>query len=248
MKASEIFELVGNKLVDHYTDFGFKYAKKWGVKKTTNEYDYVIDFHSSDGNTKNKISLFVNFYVNWKNKTKNSFQLFHIDLWHLGKYYMIGESHTLDEVFDDICKHANILLIPFIEKFENEENEHLKDWISEGFLSKIPRNLYRYPSLESPIVDYTTHKHYWIGSEFSKNYNEFGFTISLPFIFEKFGRDMAEKSLNNYFLSLNNEAKKHFLLAFESEKLDEPWSCEYNNYPDVEIIRYSVQQNLKLKQ
>jgi hypothetical protein len=244
MKAAEIFEQMGIKLSDHYANAGFKYSKKWGVKKSTKEYEYIISFHSTEGNTKNRIALFVNFQINCrtvKNSWGNSEQLIFISLWDLGYRYEIGESHTLEQACEDIIKHAEILLIPFIDIFENQANNSLQEWITEGFLGEIPAGLYHFPHL-----DYTTHKHYWIGTEFSKNHQQFGFTISLRYIFEKFGRENAEKCLNNYYQSLNEESKNNFAKAYQCEMTDTVWSLDYQHYPDVEKVKYAVKQGLKL--
>jgi len=251
MKASEIFEQIGNQLAEHYKHLDFKYTKKWGTRKVTKNYEYEISFHSAEGNTKNRVSLFVSFLINCrtvKDEWDNFENLIGFSLWDLGYYYQIGESHTLEQACDDIVKHADILLIPFIDIFENQSKNHLQQWVAEGFTSRIPAELYHYP-----FLDYTTHKHYWIGTEFMKNHNEFGFEISLRYIYEMFGREYAEQCLNNYYQSLNEEAQRHFLNAYECEILDivEPekahtWDMSYKNFPNVGKVKYAAKQNLKL--
>lgn len=246
MKASEIFDNIGKKLAIHYKDLGFKYTKKWGVKKDTDEYIYRISFQSASGNTKNSVALFVNFSIACKSvegRWGSPEGLLSFSLWDLGNYYEIGESHTMEQTFIEIYKHADILLIPFIDIFENREKESLSEWISKGFLSHIPKELYKYPHL-----DYTTHNHYWISTSFQDNYNEFGFTISIRYIFQKFGKENAEICLNNYYKSLNDESKKYFKQAYDSTKVSRtaPWECDYQHMPDVEIVKYSVEKDLKL--
>jgi len=250
MKAAEIFEQIGKQLAEHYRHLDFKYTKKWGTMKTTKNYEYQIGFHSAEENTKNRVALFVSFGINCrkvKDKWDYSEQLLRFELWQLGYCYEIGKSHTLEQAYEDIVKHADILLIPFIDIFENQSDKYIQQWITEGFTARIPAGLYHYP-----FLDYTTHKHYWIGTEFLKNHNEFGYTISLKYIYETFGREYAEQCLNNYYQSLNEEAKQHFLRACECEELDiteqrmHPWGMDYPNYPDVGIVKYATRQGLKL--
>ena len=251
MKVSEIFEQIGKQLAEHYKHFDFKYTKKWGTRKTTKNYEYGISFHSAEGNAKNRVALFVSFTINCR-KVKDEWgysePLISFSLWDLGNYYNIGESHTFEQACEDIVKHADILLMPFIDIFENQSDTHLQQWITEGFTARIPAELYHYP-----FLDYTTHKHYWIGTEFLKNHNEFGFTISLRYIYEMFGKEYAEQCLNNYYQSLNEEAKQHFLHAYECEILDiaKPekaytWGMDYQNFPNVGIVKYAARQGLKL--
>ena len=137
MKASEIFEQTGKHLAEYYKHLDFKYTKTWGTRKTTKNYEYRIGFHSTDGNTKNRVALFVSFDINCrkvKDEWENSEQLLKFELWQLGYCYQIGESHTVEQACEDIIKHADILLIPFIDIFENQPNNYLQQWICEGFI------------------------------------------------------------------------------------------------------------------
>lgn len=246
MKAAEIFDQIGHQIATHYKALSFKYSKKWGVKKTTDEYEYSIRFHSAEGNSKTKIALFTTFVISCKTVKSDwntATGLISISLWDLGYYYEIGEIYSLEQAYTDICRHAEVLFIPFIDVFENHANAHLGEWIEQGFLGKIPNDLYRYPHL-----DYTTHKHYWAGSKFLAEHNEFGFTISLRYILEKFGQHPAEKCLNNYYQSLNDESKRYFSQAYQAEKISttQPWDCDDQHRPDVEIVKYAVKQGLTL--
>ena len=246
MKAAEIFDQIGHQIASQYKALGFKYSKKWGVKKTTDEYEYSIRFHSAEGNSKTRIALFTTFMISCKTVKSDwdtATGLISISLWDLGYYYEIGDTYPLEKVYLDICRHAEVLLIPFIDIFENQDAAHQDEWVEQGFLGKIPADLYRYPHL-----DYTTHKHYWAGSKFLAEHNEFGFTISLRYILEKFGKQQAEKCLNNYYQSLNDESKTFFLQAYQAERISttQPWNCDYPYMPDVEIVKYAIKQGLTL--
>lgn len=231
MKAKELFDIVGGKIAGDFLEYGFKYTKKWGAKKETKKYRYSISFGSFPGNTKNNISLSVYFIIEFIPLNE---QLLHFNLWDLGYYYEVGKSHTIEQVCDDIIKHANNLLIPYIDIFEIDVSKYKNEWIKQGFTSHISS-------------DYTTDGYgYWIGTNFLNDYNQFGFTISLSYMDEIFNKEETKKCLINYFKSLNKESQIIFLKACKMEEIGEPWDIKYQELPDVGKVRYAIDNSIKL--
>lgn len=239
MKAKELIDIVGTKIAENYNNLGFKYTKKWGVKRQNDSYRYSIHLSSFSGNTNNNIALAVAFTIDFIPLNE---QLIHFNLWNLGNTYRIGESHTIDQAFVDIKKHIDCLMIPYIDIFENQILANKEEWIQRGFTSWIPAS-YKHTLFNYQLA-YTTHKHYWIGTTFLNNYNQFGFTISLPYIKEMFGSEDAERCLINYYKSINTESQKNFLEACRMESNREPWGFERNVYPSVSKVRYTTRNNL----
>ncbi|MDO4728572.1 MAG: hypothetical protein Q4B43_06160 [Bacteroidota bacterium] len=92
-------------------------------------------------------------------------------------------------------------------------------------------------------TDYTSHKHYWNETDFFSR-NPFGFDISLPYIYEKFGKETAEICLKNYFQSLNTISRENFAKAYAREKENAPWNLEYAVLPDVGMVKFAVEKGL----
>lgn len=222
MKAQEVFQELGNMISHHYSEYHFRYMKSSGVKKKTKNHEYVIYFSSFPGNTQSKVSINVGFKISYHSKKIIEEDLLRVSLWDLGYYYETDRD-SIDTIAMDIIKHANILFIPCISLFEDTSSRDVEEFITQGFLGRIPGHLYHYPDLESELLDYTTHKHYWIGTDFLKHHNEFGFTISLPYIFERFGKESAQLCLDNYLHSLNPISRESFFSFYYAEKNDEPW-------------------------
>lgn len=246
MKFKEIKDIIGQQLAQHYAHLGFKYSKNWGVVRKNKAFKFVIDFNSFSGNTKNSISFGVAFSV--MSLSVKDFRgdlgvgLTGYGLWGLGFCYEIGESHTIEEVVKDIIKHADILLIPHIDRFEKDSEKHKEQWITAGFSAHLSTTEYR------PVhTDYTTHLHYWNGTDFF-NRNPFGFDISLPYICERFGKETAEICLKNYFQSLNEDAQKNFAQAYFCEKENnKDWGLTYQELPDIGLVKYAVMKGISFQ-
>jgi hypothetical protein len=235
MKTNEIFLEMGNKLELKYKMFGFKYSKSYQwVLKRTKEYEYIISFSSFSGNTKEKIALSVHIFINYR---KLNEQLFYISLWNYRYFYNIGEDYTFDQVYDNLQIHIENLLIPFINKFENNVSKYEHEWIDEGFLGKINGTLYKKP---------LWHKD-WIDENYIQEHNIFGYETNLAYMNEKFGKETAEKCLNNYYKSLNKETKEYFKKAYENEKNDivNEFSV-VEKYIDVGKIKEAIKLGIEL--
>ncbi|CAM1369784.1 hypothetical protein [Tenacibaculum xiamenense] len=241
MKAKELFDVIGGKIAQHYSELGFKYTKTWGAKKQTKKYRYCISFESFSGNTKNKISLSVILSISFIPFDET---LLHFNLWNLGYHYEVGESHSINQAYEDIKEHTERLLIPYIDIFENNTSKYKDTWIKKGLTSHISSN-YKY-SLFGTDFDYTTHSHYWTGTDFLDKYNQFGFNISLPYLAEIFSMQDAEKCLNNYYQSLNEKSQKLFLKACQMQEIGEPWGIDYKELPDVGKVYFMVENGLKI--
>jgi hypothetical protein len=236
MKASEVFIEMGNKLEQKYKTLGFKYSKnnRW-VFKRTKEYEYIVSFSSFPGNTKNAVSLSVDLIINYR---KLNEQLFFISLWKTGHFYNIGAEHTFEYVYNDIILHMENILLPFINKFENDIENYKLEWIEDGFLGKTDGTFYLKPSVGKEITN----------EKFLKEHNIFGYVTNLIYINEKFGKAISEKCFNSYYYSLNEETKIYFKKAFSNEmtgKVNDFSVVERNI--NVSIIKDAVKLELKIK-
>ena len=110
-------------------------------------------------------------------------------------------------------------------------------WIEYGFLGEINGTLYKKPLGEKEVAN----------EHFLKKNSIFGYQTNLKYMNDKFGKETAEKCLNNYCKSLNKESEKYFRMAFSNEEAGRPndFSLVKENV-DNSIIIDALKFGLKL--
>ena len=134
MKNKEAFLKLADLLLQKYGSMGFKYSKteKYLIKKTAN-FHYLIAFHSFAGNKEGKVlTLNVNLIIS--DRRPSPFHaliggLFFISLSH----YNIATDLLIGKAAPDIMKEADRLLIPFVDKLENNIHAYRDEWVKYGF-------------------------------------------------------------------------------------------------------------------
>ncbi|MDR1554576.1 MAG: hypothetical protein LBS39_00935 [Campylobacteraceae bacterium] len=131
MKAKEVFSEIGSLIEQHYKALKFRYSKSYRWVQTKNrQFEFIISFSSGVGNTKNDISLAVDFIIN---DMKIKEQIVFISLWKHGHYYHVDQENTIVQIFEKLIIQIDLLLIPFIVKLENMP-KYKDEWINRGFL------------------------------------------------------------------------------------------------------------------